>query len=60
MISRHENPIEARRQAIQAALDAGRSDAELVTRKILAHTVGVWLNIQQGREPLQLDGVVTV
>ena len=30
-----------------------------VTRKLLAHTVGVWLNIQQGREPLQLDGVVT-
>jgi hypothetical protein len=30
-----------------------------VTRKLLAHTVGVWLNIQQGREPLQLDGLVT-
>jgi len=30
-----------------------------VTRKLLAHTIGVWLNIQQGREPLQLDGVVT-
>ena len=30
-----------------------------VTRKILAHTVGVWLNIQQGREPLELDGLVT-
>jgi len=30
-----------------------------VTRKLLAPTVGVWLNIQQGREPLQLDGVVT-
>ncbi len=28
MITRHENPIEVRRQAIQAALDAGRSDAE--------------------------------
>ena len=31
-----------------------------VTRKLLAHTVGVWLNIQQGREPLQRDGVVAV
>ena len=30
-----------------------------VTRKLLAPTIGVWLNIQQGREPLQLDGVVT-
>ena len=30
-----------------------------VTRKILAHTVGVWLNLQQGREPLELDGLVT-
>jgi len=30
-----------------------------VTRKLLAHTVGVWLNIQQGREPLQVDGVIT-
>ena len=30
-----------------------------VTRKLLAPTVGVWLNIQQGRESLQLDGVVT-
>ena len=30
-----------------------------VTRKLLAHTVGVWLNLQQGREPLELDGLVT-
>jgi len=30
-----------------------------VTRKILAHTLGVWLNIQQGREPLELDSLVT-
>jgi hypothetical protein len=30
-----------------------------VTRKILAHTVGVWLNLQQGREPLERDGLVT-
>jgi hypothetical protein len=29
-----------------------------ITRKILAHTLGVWLNIQQGREPLELDGLV--
>jgi hypothetical protein len=30
-----------------------------VTRKLLAHTLGVWLNLHQGREPLELDGVVT-
>jgi IS5 family transposase len=30
-----------------------------VTRKILAHTLGVWLNIRQGREPLELDSLVT-
>ena len=30
-----------------------------VTRKILAHTIGVWLNLHQGREPLDLDGLVT-
>lgn len=30
-----------------------------VTRKLLAHTLGVWLNIQHGREPLELDKVVT-
>jgi hypothetical protein len=30
-----------------------------VTRKVLAPTVGVWLNLQQGREPLELDGLVT-
>ena len=30
-----------------------------VTRKILAHTLGVWLNLQQGREPLELDDLVT-
>jgi hypothetical protein len=30
-----------------------------VTRKMLAHTVGVWLNLQQGREPLELAGLVT-
>jgi len=30
-----------------------------VTRQLLAHTVGVWLNLQQGREPLELDGLVT-
>ena len=30
-----------------------------VTRKVLAHTIGVWLNLQQGREPLELDGLVT-
>lgn len=29
-----------------------------VTRKLLAHTLGVWLNLQQGREPLALDGLV--
>ena len=30
-----------------------------VTRKLLAHTRGVWLNLYQGREPLELDGLVT-
>ena len=30
-----------------------------VTRKLVAHTVGVRLNLQQGREPLELDGLVT-
>ncbi len=29
-------------------------------RKILAHTVGVFLNLQLGRPPLDLDGLVTV
>jgi hypothetical protein len=29
-----------------------------VTRKRLAHTLGVWLNLHQGREPLELDDVV--
>ena len=31
-----------------------------VTRKLLAHTVGVWLNLRQGREPLDLDGLLAV
>ncbi|MFO1372654.1 MAG: hypothetical protein U1F42_09770 [Candidatus Competibacteraceae bacterium] len=29
-----------------------------VTRKLLAHTVGVWLNLERGREPLQLDDLI--
>ncbi len=29
-----------------------------VTRKLLAHTMGVWLNFRQGREPLDLDGLL--
>lgn len=29
-----------------------------VTRKLLAHTMGVWLNLHQGREPLDLDGLL--
>ena len=29
-----------------------------VTRKLLAHTMGVWLNLRQGREPLDLDGLL--
>ena len=28
-------------------------------RKILAHTIGVFLNLQQGRPPLQLEDIVT-
>jgi len=27
-------------------------------RKVLAHTVGVFLNLQLGRKPLDLDGLV--
>ncbi|MEI2774264.1 MAG: hypothetical protein V9G98_27350 [Candidatus Competibacter sp.] len=29
-----------------------------VTGKLLAHTVGVWLNLQHGRKPLQFDGLI--
>ena len=29
-------------------------------RKILAHTVGVFLNLQLGRKPLDLDGLLAV
>lgn len=29
-----------------------------VTRKRLAHTMSVWLNLRQGREPLDLDGLL--
>jgi hypothetical protein len=29
-------------------------------RKILAHTVGVFLNLRMGRQPLDLDGLVDV
>ncbi len=29
-----------------------------VTRKLLAHTMGVWLNLRQGRDPLGLDGLL--
>ena len=29
-----------------------------VTRKLLAHTMGIWLNLRQGREPLDLDGLL--
>ena len=29
-----------------------------LTRKVLAHTVGVFLNLQLGRKPLDLDGLV--
>jgi hypothetical protein len=25
-----------------------------VTQKLLAHTLGIWLNLHQGREPLEL------
>lgn len=31
-----------------------------LSRKVLAHTVIVFLNIQMGRQPLDLDGLVTV
>jgi Transposase DDE domain len=29
-------------------------------RKVLAHTVGVFLHLQMGRQPLDLDGILTV
>jgi hypothetical protein len=29
-------------------------------RKILAHTIGVWLNLLHGRDPLDFEGLVTV
>jgi hypothetical protein len=29
-----------------------------ITRKLLAHTVGVWLNLEHGREPFQFDGLI--
>ncbi len=29
-------------------------------RKVLAHTVGVFLNLQSGQPPLDLDDLVTV
>jgi hypothetical protein len=29
-------------------------------RKVLAHTIGVFLNLQRGRQPLDLDGLLTV
>ncbi|HYQ92601.1 MAG TPA: IS982 family transposase [Candidatus Competibacteraceae bacterium] len=29
-----------------------------VTQKLLAHTLGIWLNLHQGREPLELDSLV--
>src|SRR5512143_33348 len=39
------------------ARDAGHLTNQ-VTRKLLAHTVAVWLNLRQGREPLDLDGLL--
>ena len=30
-----------------------------VARKVLAHTIGVFLNRQLGRAPLQLEGLIT-
>lgn len=29
-----------------------------ITRKPLAHTAGMWLNLQHGRELLQFDGLI--
>ena len=29
-------------------------------RKVLAHTVGVFLNLQLGRQPLDVDGILMV
>ena len=30
-----------------------------VNRKLLAHTLGAWLNLRQNRESLELDGLMT-
>lgn len=30
-----------------------------VARKMLAHTLAIWLNLSMGREPLEFDGLVT-
>jgi hypothetical protein len=32
--------------------------ASRVARKILAHTIGILLNCELGREPLQFDGLI--
>jgi len=39
--------------------DLWHLQAQLI-RKVLAHTVGVFLNLQMGRQPLDLDGLLTV
>jgi len=35
-------------------------DQHRLIRQIRAHTVGVFLNLQEGRSPLDLDGLVTM
>ena len=39
--------------------DLGHVQSRLM-RKVLAHTIGVFLNLQRGRQPLDLDGLLTV
>ncbi len=31
-----------------------------LARKLLAHTVGIWINLSLGREPLQFDGLIKI
>jgi hypothetical protein len=31
-----------------------------ITRKILSHTIGVFINLKLGKEPLRLEGIITI
>ena len=54
----HDSQLEQRFGPAQIrARDAGHLTHQ-ATRTLLAHTVGVWLNLRQDREPLDLDGLL--